>query len=227
MADTETTEVATTETSTTEGNEEAATYVSMDEYKNQQRKLSQKDKSEREVRKQLAEFTARSSADSERTDATVAALVEALSSNELLDVSKAKSALKASQAQKQSDDYNAKIMGRLAEELNGDNFNTDEKYAQAREIWNAGRVDEAIAAVHAVNNPSETQESVDLEEFARKIKSEVMKELGRVDTGGSTATTTNTKSLDELTAVNIKRMTPAQLKEHQDALWKAMGRPNY
>lgn len=197
-------------------------YVSMDEYKNLQRKLSQKDKTEREIRKQLAEFTTRAASEGRRFDDTLQAVVDALSGNDLLDVTKAKAALQQAQANRQSNEYAARLMGRLAEVVGDEDFNTDAKYTSAREMWNNGRYEEAIAESQRVNAPAESSEQFDKEEFARQIRSDIMKELGRVDTGSTTSTSSANSSVNELSQIDTRRMTPAQLKEHQAKLWDAM-----
>ncbi len=203
--------------------EKQVEYVTMEEHKNLQRKLSAKDKSEKEVRKQLAEFTTRVMSDNTRNDKTMSDLVEAMSSNDLLDMTKAKAVLAQAATSKQSSDYVAKAMGRLAEQLNGEDFNSEEKFSSAREMWQGGRVEEAIAEVTRINNPTENQaEALDVEELTRTIKAGIMKDLGRVPTGSSTVTTTKeTKSLDELTGTNTSKMNLAQLKEHKAAIWDA------
>ena len=227
MADEKETQTAdnTEKVETTE--EKEVQYVSMEEYKKLQQVVSKKDKNEREVRKQLAEFTTKANSEGKRVDEMIAAVVDALGSNELLDVSKAKAAVQQSQAKAPNNEYVAKAMGRLAEVLNGDEFETDPRYAQAKEMWYGGRVEDAIAAAKLVNTPSETTAGFsedDRAELAREIRAGIMKDLGRVDTGSSTTTTTKeTKSLDELTGTDTSRMNLTQLKEHSAKIWEASG----
>jgi hypothetical protein len=74
-----------------------------------------------------------------------------------------------------------------------------------------------------VNTP-ETQ-SLDIEELTRTIKAGIMKDLGRVDTGGSTsATPRGGASSEVLSQVNTKGMSPKQLQEHGSALRLAMSK---
>jgi|TARA_R110002020_G_scaffold330266_2_gene545957 hypothetical protein len=191
-----------------------------EEYQNLQRKLSAKDVSEKNLKRQLAELQFKSSGSDSRWEATMAAMVDALGSSSLIDTSSLNNVMQQTHAQKQNDEYISKAMGELSDIIGDDNFNTDEKYTRSRDLWYSGRVTEALADARQANSPS-TQ--IDVEQLTRQIRSDIMKDLGRVDTGESTTTSSNRNASSEaLSNIDTSRMTVKQLNEHKNALYEAL-----
>jgi hypothetical protein len=210
-------EVAETENAETA----APQYVDREEYKKLQRVVSAKDKSERQLRKQVTELNAMSAGEGARWETTLNAVVSALENGSF---DQAKQSLTKATGERQNQQVYAKALGELAEIVGGEeNFNDDEKYKVAKELWYNNRVNEALVEARRVNTP-ETQ-SLDIEELTRTIKAGIMKDLGRVDTGGSTsATPRGGASSEVLSQVNTKGMSPKQLQEHGSALRLAMSK---
>lgn len=196
-------------------------YVTADEYKKLQRVVSSKDKSERQLRKQVAELSAMSAGDSTRWETTLNAVVGALETGSF---EQAKQSLSKATDDRQNQQYYAKALGELAEIVGGEeDFNTDEKYKTAKELWYGNRVTEALAEAKRANAP-ETQ-AFDVDEITRNIRAEIMKDLGRVDTGTSTAASPRGGASSEaLSKVNLKTMNPKQLQAHKEALLSAMSK---
>ena len=87
----------------------------------------------------------------------------------------------------------------------------------------AEELTEALAEAKRANAP-ETQ-GIDVEELTRTIRAGIMKDLGRVDTGGSTAASPRGGASSEaLSQVDTRKMNPKQLQAHKDALLAAMSK---
>ena len=206
---------------TTDAESAEPQYVTSEEYKKLQRVVSSKDKSERQLRKQVAEMSAMTANEGSRWESTLNAVVGALETGSF---EQARQSLNKATGERQNQQYYAKALGELAEIVGGDeDFNTDDKYKTAKDLWYSNRVTEALAEAKRANAP-ETQ-GIDVEELTRTIRAGIMKDLGRVDTGGSTAASPRGGASSEaLSQVDTRKMNPKQLQVHKEALLAAMSK---
>ena len=225
MADDETTISANTEAVETVDDSQEPQVFTKEEYQNLQRKLSAKDVSEKMLKRQLAELNSNTRGSDQRYEQSLEAIVEALKDNSMgIDTDRLSRVVDNTKASRANTEYVSKALGELQDIIGDDNFNTEEKYQKARGLWQGCRITEALAESRQVNSP-DTQ--IDTVELARKIRSDIMKELGRVDTGDSTtSTSTKGSSAEALGKIDTSRMTVNQLTEHKNALYGAMNKEN-
>lgn len=102
-------------------------------------------------------------------------------------------------------------------EANDLDWEHDERFTKAREQWDSGQLDEAIRSVRQVIDDGK---KVDVDALVEAKVSQKLKELGRVDTGTSTAANV-TPNLADLLKRDTSRMTREEMAAYDKQLSEA------
>lgn len=191
------------------------------DYQTLQRTNSTKDKRTREIEARLAEESLARRSDIGRVEEMLGAMLETFSSAQGYEGLKGvkEKVGKRAESEKYFTQRFADLIRALPEEDGLETFNSDAKYAEPREAFRSGRVDEAILMVKALRDTPSNPRMSD-EEFESAVQKAVDKKLAarnEVDTKPSTGKIGG-NTMAELLATKKENMTRTEAVEYQKKL---------